>query len=79
VGLLLNRLRCGFLLFALLSAFLSGQSTTGTIVGSVTDPSGAVVPGVDVTVTDLGTNITTKATTDERGDYVVTPLAIGTY
>ena len=79
MGPLFSKLGWRFLVFALCCAALPGQSTTGTIVGTVTDPSGAVIPGVDLTVTDLGTNSTTKATTDAHGDYVVTPLAIGTY
>ena len=75
----LHKFGCGLFMLALLSASLTAQSTTGTIVGSVTDPSGAVIPGVDLTVTDLGTNITVKGSTDAHGDYVVTELAIGTY
>ena len=75
----LNRLHYGLLVFALCCSSIQGQSTTGTIVGTVTDPSGALVPGVDLIVRDLGTNGTTKATTDSHGDYVVTQLAIGTY
>ena len=76
---LLRKLGGRFFLLALFSAYLPAQSTTGTIVGTVTDQSGALVPGVDVTVTDMGTNIVTKATSDSHGDFVVTPLAIGNY
>ena len=79
MGPLRKQLFCVSFLLAFCAGLMYGQSTTGTIVGSVTDPSGAVVPGVVITVTDLGTNITAKATTDGHGDYVVTPLAIGTY
>src|SRR4051812_40613471 len=50
------------------------QSTTGSIVGTVTDPSGALVPGATITVTDMGTNSETRTTTDQSGNYVVTPL-----
>jgi hypothetical protein len=55
------------------------QSTTGSIGGTVMDPSGAVIPNAVITVTDMGTNIETKTTTDQAGNYVVTPLAIGRY
>ena len=79
MALLHQKLGFGLLFLAARSCLLSGQSTTGTIVGSVTDPSGAVIPAVQVTVTNLATNITAGATTDGHGDYVVTPLAIGTY
>jgi hypothetical protein len=67
------------LAFCLCVQWVSGQSTTGSIVGTVIDPSGAVVPDVSITVIDLGTNIATKASTDSHGSYVVTPLAIGIY
>src|SRR5690349_22378351 len=58
---------------------LTAQTTTGSIVGTVTDPSGAIIAGATVTVTNQGTNIALKATTDPAGNYVVTPLAVGTY
>jgi hypothetical protein len=58
---------------------IAAQSTTGSIVGVVTDPSGAVVPDATVVVTDLGTNIETRTTADQSGNYVVTPLPIGQY
>src|SRR5215467_10971952 len=60
-------------------ATTAGQTTTGSIVGTVTDNSGAAVPGASVTVTDIDTNITTKTTTDASGNYVVTPLPVGHY
>src|ERR1051326_3470896 len=52
---------------------------TGTIVGTVTDQSGAAVPDVKVTVTNLGTNIQQIANTDAAGQYVVPSLKVGTY
>ena len=58
---------------------LSGQTTTGSIVGTVTDPSGAVIGAASITITNMDTNISVKATTDQSGNYVVTPLAIGRY
>jgi hypothetical protein len=58
---------------------LSAQTTSGSIVGSVTDVSGAAVPGASVTVTNVDTNIATKTTTDTSGNYVVTPLGVGHY
>ena len=58
---------------------LSAQTTTGSIVGTVTDPSGAVIAGASVTVTNVDTSIATKATTDNTGNYVVTPLPVGRY
>jgi hypothetical protein len=58
---------------------MAAQSTTGSIEGLVTDPSGAVVPNAAITVTDLGTTIETRTTSDRNGNYVVTPLPIGLY
>ena len=58
---------------------LGAQTTAGAIVGTVTDPSGAVIGGAAITVTNMDTNISVKTTTDQAGNYVVTPLANGRY
>ncbi|HVP47175.1 MAG TPA: carboxypeptidase-like regulatory domain-containing protein, partial [Bryobacteraceae bacterium] len=50
------------------------QTTAGSIVGTVTDPSGAVIGGAGITVTNIDTGIATKTATDNSGNYVVTPL-----
>lgn len=73
-----------FLFFVLSTLWLAqplvlGQLTTGGMVGTVTDSSGAVVPGVAVTLTDVSTGVATKTTTDSDGNYTVRPLLIGTY
>jgi len=60
-------------------AAASAQTTTGSIVGTVTDTSGAVVGNATVTVTNVDTGITNKTITSSAGDYVVTPLAVGHY
>ncbi|MGB9072307.1 MAG: carboxypeptidase regulatory-like domain-containing protein [Terriglobales bacterium] len=57
--------------------FASGP--TGTITGTVTDPSGAVVPKARVIVRDEGTNATRDAETNEDGDYTVALLPPGRY
>lgn len=51
----------------------------GTIVGTVSDPSGAAVPNAAIVVTDVGTNTVTKVTSDASGNYVATGLPVGTY
>lgn len=56
-----------------------GQAGKATISGTVLDPSGAVVPGVDVTVINTLTGLTTKVTTTDTGTYVVPLLPVGTY
>ena len=60
-------------------AFLDAmaQTTTGSIVGTVTDKTGAVVPGAALTVTNTDTGSSNKTITDSSGNYVVTPSARG--
>ncbi len=64
---------------ALLSSDLYGQAITAKVVGSVTDPSGAAVPGAGVTVRNTGTNLTRNASTNENGAYEFSFLPIGRY
>ena len=66
-------------LLALLAASLFvvplfATGPTGAITGTVTDPSGAVVPGARITVRDEGTNATREVETNEDGDYTVALL-----
>ena len=63
----------------ILSGPLYAQVTTGTILGVVQDASGAVIPGVSVTVKNLDTGITRTATTDEGGRYTLPDLTLGNY
>ena len=59
---------------------LRAQSTTdGAIGGVVTDPSGAIVSGALATSTNLGTSLTSSATTDGAGHYLIGHLQPGTY
>ena len=55
------------------------QQYSGSIVGTVTDPSGAAVAGATVTVTNTGTNATYTATTSDLGSYSVVQLPVGIY
>lgn len=69
-----------FLPFVLLSpALLWAQATTGTIFGTVSDATGAVIPNVQVTATNTETNFSRSAMTDETGQYSVKFLPVGTY
>lgn len=56
-----------------------GQSIYGSIYGTVTDSSGAVVPGATVTVTDVTKNTSTKVRTNASGNYTVQNLIPDTY
>src|SRR5579864_3299524 len=60
-------------------AKLTAQVDRGNIVGSISDPTGARVPGAQVTVTNLETNQATRVTSDGTGNYKVDLLRIGTY
>jgi hypothetical protein len=55
------------------------QDATGRIVGTVTDPSGGVVAGATVTVTNTGTGVVHQTSTDKQGYYQVLELPIGKY
>src|SRR6202521_4376184 len=52
---------------------------TAQISGAVKDQSGAVLPGVEITVTQAETGVTRTAVTNETGSYVLTNLPIGPY
>src|SRR5437868_14737065 len=58
---------------------LYAQVDTGTIVGTVTDQSGAILSGAKVTLTNLGTNASLTTTTEADGTYKFSPVKIGTY
>lgn len=60
-------------------AIAKAQSATGQIVGTVTDPNGAVVSGANVTVKSVDTGREVTATSDEQGSYTVTALQPGLY
>lgn len=55
------------------------QSVTGSIYGTVTDPTGAVIPGASVMATDIETNSASKAKTNSAGEYVFPVLNPGTF
>jgi hypothetical protein len=61
-----------------LSAWAQSTST-GTVAGSVTDPSGAVVAGASVTLTDTTTNIARPTTTNATGRYIYVDVNPGVY
>src|ERR1700681_1129494 len=55
------------------------QSIFGTILGSVTDPSGAVVPNIVITVTNQGENIAREVRSDAQGNYQAENMKEGFY
>ena len=61
-----------------LPAFTQG-GPTGQISGRVTDPTNAVLPGVEVTVTQTETGLVRSVVTNEAGAYALASLPVGRY
>src|SRR5437762_2500206 len=76
--LLMKILKLGMSLF-LFSALAVAQVTTGTISGTITDSTGAVVPGVTVSLKSVEKGISRTIKTDEGGRYRAPELALGSY
>jgi outer membrane receptor protein involved in Fe transport len=68
-----------FLMALLTSSNVTGQQITGSIRGTVSDPSGAVVRAATVTAKQIETGLTRVAITDRQGEYVLVELPIGHY
>ena len=66
-------------IFLALATPLWAQKDAGAIVGLVRDPSGAVVTGAKVTVTDVDRGMHLALTTNDEGQFVASPLRIGRY
>ena len=62
-----------------LSKPAAGQTTTGSIYGSITDPTGAVVPQATVTATNVQTNTNQTTKSNESGEYTFPVLSPGDY
>src|SRR5215468_11069484 len=63
----------------LMPMYSYGQAVYGSIIGTVTDPQGAAVPGAKVTVTNVAQGISNDVTTNDTGNYSVTHLIPGSY
>ncbi len=74
-------LLAGFMLLIALAATsnLSAQGITGSITGTVSDPSGAVIAGANVTIRQTSTNEARVVVTSEAGTYTATQLQPGAY
>jgi outer membrane receptor protein involved in Fe transport len=68
-----------FLLALLTGSNVAGQQITGSIRGTVSDPSGAVVRVATVTAKQIETGLTRVTVTDRNGEYVLVELPIGHY
>lgn len=77
-------MRCVFLALLPILLLLPGraawaQNAQGTIVGHVTDTSGAVIPNAKITITDTSTGVVHHVVTSASGDYTIPDLNPGTY
>ena len=67
-------------IFALAAGTAMGQiAGGGAIQGTVTDPTGAVIPQAAVTAVNMATGVQTARVTTGAGLYVISPLAAGEY
>ena len=58
---------------------LRAQVDRGGIVGTITDPTSARIPGAEITITNTSTNEAKRLTSDTSGNYAANLLRIGTY
>jgi hypothetical protein len=71
---------CGLvLMLGVFSGTMFGQQGLASITGTVEDASGALLPGVNITVTNKNTGVVTKTKTNGSGVYSVLQLPVGTY
>src|ERR1700743_3473777 len=67
------------LLIAIGSAKAIAQYEDGSLIGTIHDASGAVVPNASITVTNVNTGIVMKVVSNGSGDYEVPSLHVGVY
>src|SRR5579863_5096580 len=67
----------GLVLICSLAAFAQGDR--GTITGTVTDPTGAVVPNANIQVTNTDTSVVYQIATTSTGNYTLANVPAGTY
>jgi hypothetical protein len=73
------RVRMVLAFVVLMAGVLAAQTFRGTILGTVTDPSGALVSGAKVTVKNVATGLERSTQTSADGSYSLPELPIGTY
>src|SRR5271170_2733710 len=67
------------LLLLCLSPLIRAQSTGGRVLGRVLDPTGALIPGVTLTLTNSDSGVTQKAASTKSGDYLFLTVPVGQY
>jgi len=78
-GFTVRRSVCGMAFAILLAAGVARASVTGSISGTVTDPTGAVVPGVQVVALNTQTGVEQTTQTNAQGFYSLPALPVGRY
>ncbi|MBI4892289.1 MAG: carboxypeptidase regulatory-like domain-containing protein, partial [Acidobacteria bacterium] len=74
-----RRLTSTFLVLLAMAGLAYGQAVSGSLLGTVTDASGATVPGAKVTLTAVQTNISRSMNSNESGNFVFPNVEPGTY
>jgi hypothetical protein len=64
---------------AVLAAGLAGQSTTQIIESLVTDTTGAIVAGMNVTIVSIATSVNSSVVTNSNDNYTFTLVPVGNY
>jgi hypothetical protein len=59
-------------------SLMFSQAMSGTVIGTVLDPTGAVVPNAGITISDTARGVSFKTTSNESGNYTLTQLTPGT-
>src|ERR1700674_5995705 len=78
-GISIQRYSCLLVLAAVVAGNTGAQTVGGTILGRMTDPSGAVVPNGKIEIKNRETGLSRPVTTNGSGLYVAPDLAPGTY
>src|SRR5260370_40968796 len=73
------KLGASLLVLLLFSCELSAQLTAGSVVGSVTDPTGALVPGAQISLTQRSTGAALSAVSSSQGVFSFPVVPVGTY
>ena len=73
------RLFLGVAACLMLAGLVWGQGTDSVIVGTVTDPAGALVPNVKITATNKATNVKYETVSNSAGEYRFNNVPVGTY
>src|SRR5579862_6386899 len=79
VGMACQSIFFSLLALGLLGSLAAAQNFRGGIVGSVTDPTGAAVPGAQVVAVATSTNTTYKTVTSSAGEFSFSDLPLGDY